>query len=266
MAVAERPHTIEEENMNGFSRAALAGLALLACAGAAAASASPTTSARSAALPHGGKVAAAIAITRGYGGFGLGGGAKVGVPHILPRLTLDPAVVLRGRTTSITVIGLQAPWLEVRAAGATVNFGQPLPWTALHLVRGAWHGLLPAPEFRGVYPLELRVRAGSPVMRSESWLLRVFARGTQARPSFSTPEGVAGWWVRTLPSPAKLVAVKRWPRPAFDRRDRRRHQLLVIAYSPSGQPAVRDRLGMFVTAVRDGLHASWRLLEATVAP
>ena len=99
-----------------------------------------------------------------------------------------------------------------------------------------------------------------------SWLLRVFARGTQARPSFSSPEGVAGWWVRTLPSPAKLVAVKRWPRPAFDRRDRRQHQLLVIAYSPTGHPAVRDRLGMFVTAVRDRPHGPWRLLEATVAP
>jgi len=29
---------------------------------------------------------------------------------------------------------------------------------------------------------------------------------------------------------------------------------------------VKDRLGMFVTAVREGTGRRWRLLEATVAP
>ena len=119
---------------------------------------------------------------------------------------------------------------------------------------------------RGIYPLELRIRPGSPVLRSDRWLLPVLARGTRSRPSFTTPEGVARWWVHTLPLDARVVAMKRWPRPEFDLRDRRRHQLLVVAYTLAGHRAVPDRLGMFVTAVRDGLRGPWRLLEATVAP
>jgi hypothetical protein len=181
-------------------------------------------------------------------------------------LRLSPAVALRGHNATITVTHLAAPSLEVHVVGATTNLGQPLPWTPLRYQRREWHGLLPAPEFRGIYPLELRIRQGSPVLRSEHWLLRVFARGTQSRPSFSTPEGVAGWWVQTLPLHAKLVAMKRWPQPAFDLRDHRRHQLLVVAYTLAGHRKVHDRLGIFVTAVRDGLQGPWRLLEATVAP
>jgi hypothetical protein len=183
-----------------------------------------------------------------------------------PQLRLYPVVALRGQNAAITVTHLNVPSLEVRLVGGTANFGQPLPWTPLHHKRLSWHGLLPAPEFHGIYPLELRIRRGSPVLRSEQWLLPVFARGTQSRPSFSTPEGVARWWVHTLPLDARLVAMKRWPRPAFDLRDPRRHQLLVVAYTQAGHRAVQDRLGMFVTAVRDGLQGPWRLLEATVEP
>jgi hypothetical protein len=72
--------------------------------------------------------------------------------------------------------------------------------------------------------------------------------------------------VRAVPKDARLVALKRWRRPAFDRRDRRLHQLLVVAYSPAGHPRRRDRLGLFITAVRDGFDGRWRLLEATIAP
>ena len=133
--------------------------------------------------------------------------------------------------------------LRLRAVGATTNLGQSLPWTPLRYTRHAWHALLPAPEFRGIYPLELRIRQGSPILRSEHWLLRVFAHGTQSRPSSSTPEGVARGWVQTLPLQARLVAMKRWPQPAFDLRDHRRHQLLVIAYTLAGHRAVEDRLG-----------------------
>ena len=181
-------------------------------------------------------------------------------------VTVRPAVVLRGHGAAVTVTGIAAPSLEVRAAGASVNLGKRLPWTPLRFTDGAWHGVLPASEFRGIYPLELRIRRGSRVWRSDRWLLRVFARGTLARPTFSTPEGAARWWVRTLPSHATLAAVKRWPPPAFDLRDPRLHQILVLAYNQAGHPAVRDRLGIFVTAVRDGFHGSWRLLEATAAP
>jgi hypothetical protein len=97
-------------------------------------------------------------------------------------------------------------------------------------------------------------------------MLRVFAAGTRSRPSFATADDVARWWVRNVPEHARLVALRHWPRPAFDRRDRRLHQLLVVAYSPAGHPLLRDRLGMFVTAVRDGFNGRWRLLEATVEP
>jgi hypothetical protein len=185
---------------------------------------------------------------------------------VSPELRLYPTVALRGRNATITVTHLNVPSLEVRVVGATRNLGQPLPWTPLRYQSRAWHGLLAAPEFRGIYPLELRIRQGSPVLSSEHWLLRVLARGTQSRPSFSTPEGVARWWVHTLPLHATLVAMKRWPQPVFDLRDHRRHQLLVVAYTLAGHRAVQDRLGIFVTAVRDGLHGPWRLLEATVAP
>ena len=184
----------------------------------------------------------------------------------LPQLRLQPAVALRGHNASIAVTGLDVPSLEVRVVGGTANLGQPLPWTPLRLEREAWLGLLPAPELRGVYPLELRIRQGSPVLRSEQWLLRVFARGTQSRPSHRTPEGVARAWVQALPLHARLEAMKRWPLSAFDLRDQRRHQRFVVAYTVAGHRAVGDRLGMFVTAVRDRLGGPWRLLEATVAP
>src|SRR6266508_1683007 len=127
-----------------------------------------------------------------------------------------------------------------------------------------WRGVLPAPEFRGEYPVELRIGPGTRVLRSNRWLLRVFARGTLERPVYRSPEAVARWWVSTLPGPATLEAMKRWPRPLFDKRDPRLHQLLVVAYSLPGGRAVRDRLGRFVTAVRD--EQGWRLLEATVTP
>ena len=108
-----------------------------------------------------------------------------------PLLTLSPGVAVRGQNATLTVTRIDVPSLEVRVVGGTANLGRPLPWTPLRNDGRGWHGLLPAPELRGFYPLELRVRRGSPVMRSEQWLLPVLARGTRARPSFSTPEGVA---------------------------------------------------------------------------
>jgi hypothetical protein len=194
------------------------------------------------------------------------GQSDIGGTRRPPQLRLYPAVTLRGDHAAVTVTELDVPSLEVRLAGATTNLGHRLPWTPLRHDGGAWRGLLPAPEFRGIYPLELRIRGGSPIVRSERWLLRVFARGTQSRPSFRTPEGVARWWVETLPQQARLAAMRRWPQSTFDLRDDRRHRLLVVAYTLAGHRAVGDRLGMFVTAVRGGLHGRWRLLEASVAP
>jgi len=51
------------------------------------------------------------------------------------------------------------------------------------------------------------------------------------------------WWVRTVPQ-ARLVAVKAWPRPAFERRDVRLHRLFVVAYSRQGHAAASDQLGI----------------------
>jgi hypothetical protein len=184
-----------------------------------------------------------------------------------PRVQLQPGVVeLRERAT-IAVTGIHARSLEVLLAGASAPLGdQParqLPWLSLRLVDGVWRGLLPAPALRGVYPVVLRTGAGAtPVQHS---LLRVFAPGTGAQPSFRNPADVARWWVRTAQH-AKLVALKPWPRPGFDLRDTRLHRIFVVAYSPPGHPRIRDRMGMFVTAVRDGYGGRWRLLEATLEP
>jgi hypothetical protein len=193
----------------------------------------------------------------------------IGVPGGIsakPQVLLRPDVVALGHSSRIQVTGIHSRTLQVRLVGASANSGRPLPWTSLRLAHGIWQGTLEMPELRGVYPVELRVRSGAAVLRSDEWLLRVFAKGTFARPSFDTPEDVARWWVRNIPGGAKLVALKRWPRPAFDRRDPRLHRLLVLAYSLPGRPAVHDRLGIFVTAVRDGYRGHWRLLEATAVP
>jgi len=198
----------------------------------------------------------------------LGSAARAGppVPGAVIELKVQPRVVLRGHRATITVRGIKAPSLQVRVVGATANLGYLLPWTPLRLTRHGWRGVLPAPEFRGVYRLHLRVARGAPVLRSDNWLLRVFAKGTLSRASFRTPEAVARSWLRTLPRHARLVASRRWPRPAFDRRDRQLHQLLVIAYTIDGHRTVRGRLGIFITAVRDDSKGPWRLLEATVVP
>lgn len=193
----------------------------------------------------------------------------IGVPggtSAKPQVLLLPDVVALGQSSRIEVTGIHSRTLQVRLVGASANSGRPIPWTSLRLERGIWQGRLQMPELRGVYPVELRVRPGASILRSDEWMLRVFAKGTFSRPSFDTPEDVARWWVRSIPGGARLVALKRWPRPAFDRRDPRLHRLLVLAYSLTGRPSVHDRLGIFVTAVRDGYGGHWRLLEATALP
>jgi len=183
-----------------------------------------------------------------------------------PVVITDPAVARLGGQASVTVSGLPGRRLEVRLHGATTQAGSRLGWTPLRLEGAVWRGSLPTPALRGIYPIELRAGASRPVRRSAGWMFRVFAAGTLSRPSFATPEGVAKWWVRTATGHARLVALKRWPRPGFDLRDRRLHQLLVVAYSPPGDPRVVARLGMFISAVRDGYNGDWRLLEATLEP
>ena len=183
-----------------------------------------------------------------------------------PVVAADPAIVRLGGSASVTVRGLAGRRLEVRLAGATTPAGALLGWRPLRLAAEVWRGSLPIPTLRGIYPIEVRAGAGRPVARSANWMLRVFSAGTLSRSSFATPEGVAKWWVRTATGHARLVALRRWPRPGFDLRDQRLHELLVVAYSPVGHPGVDDRLGMFVTAVRNGFDGRWCLLEATLQP
>jgi hypothetical protein len=180
------------------------------------------------------------------------------------QVQLRPAIVRLHQQATIAVSGINARALEVRLSGATDLAGRSLPWRPLRLVGRTWLGTLPAPALRGIYPIELRTSPRATPLHLSSFL-RVFERGTSARPSFAAPVDVARWWVRTVRH-AKLVALRPWPRPAFDQRDIRLHRLFVVAYNPLGRTSLRDRLGIFVTAVRDGYHGHWRLLEPTIQP
>jgi hypothetical protein len=188
-----------------------------------------------------------------------------GAVELAPQITLQPSVVRLQQQAAITVHGIHAASLEVQLAGATDPLGAQLTWRSLRLVGNAWHGTLPAPALRGVYRVVLRTGSGVAPAGSRQSFLRVFAPGTGARPAFADPVEVVRWWVRTVPH-ATLVALKPWPRPGFDRRDPRLHRLFVVAYSPPGHPDVSGRLGMFVTAVRDGYGGQWRFLEASLQP
>ena len=184
----------------------------------------------------------------------------------MPVVATRPAVARLNQDAYIDVhMADPTAALEVKLDGATDAQGRPLPWRPLRFRAGLWTVLLPRPSLSGVYPIELRKRAGSTVMRSQNWLFRVYAAGTLDRPSFKTPELVARWWVRAI-AHAHLVGLKRWPRPAFDHRVRQLHQLVVVAYGRPSMPGLRDRLGIWITAVRNRYAGNWRLLEATVAP
>ena len=186
--------------------------------------------------------------------------------RLRPSLRLFPPVAVRGQPVTIRVTDIDAPSLEVNVAGGTSVLGRPLRWKPLRFSNAAWRGALPLPVRRGIYSVELRVRDGGRVMSSNQWLLRVFAHGTQSRPTYRDLRGVAAWWVRTVHPGGSLVGTRRWGLSADDLRDPRRHQKLVIAYTLPGHEAVNDRLGAFVTAVRASVNGPWRLLEASVAP
>jgi hypothetical protein len=179
---------------------------------------------------------------------------------LLVSVVLQPSVIDLGQHSTIAVSGVESSSLQVRLVGATNAAGVQLPWRPLGRVGGLWRGTLPAPALLGLYPIELRSGPGAPLIHSRLFL-RVFAPSTGAYPSFPRPADVVRWWVRTVPH-ATLNALKAWPRPGFDRRDRRLHRLFVVAYTPLGGA----RLGMFITVVRDGYSGGWRLLEATIEP
>ena len=190
-------------------------------------------------------------------------GTHFGAPAA--RLRLRPPVVRLGGRERVEVSGLRAHSLQVVPVGALEPGGQAFRWRSLRLVHGTWVATLPAPLLRGIYLLRLRTHAGQRSFRSPTWFLRAFSPGTLSRPAFPNPDEVVRWWVRTV-AHGTLVGFKRWPLPAWDRRDVRLHRLFVVAYSPPGQPEPGDRLGIFLTAFRDGYGSRWRFLEAKLLP
>jgi len=182
-----------------------------------------------------------------------------------PSAVVEPAVIRLGQRASIAVSGLRAARsVQIRMDGATYPDGKLLPWRSLRESGGVWRGKLPFPSLLGVYRILLRRGSGGGCIRVSSFV-RVFEPGTISRPAFRDPAEVARWWVSAV-AHGTVVALKRWPRIAIDRRDPRLHRLFLVAYSPPGRPAVEDRLGMFVTAFRESYHGRWRLLEATAEP
>jgi len=181
------------------------------------------------------------------------------------QITVRPSTARLGQRPRIVVSNIVARSLQVQLVGATGQSGKLIGWRSLRFVDRTWVATLPAPALHGIYPIELRTAAGATTFGSPRWLLRVFEPGTASRPSFSDPADVVDWWVRTVPG-RTIVAFKAWPLPDFDRRDVRLHRLFVVAYSPTGDVDPLDRLGIFITAVREGYQGRWRLLEATVEP
>jgi len=193
---------------------------------------------------------------------GTGGGAAASAT---PHVSLSPAVVLLGGRANVLVAGWRGSHLEVALAGATDRRGRLLGWSAASLRNGKWRVELPRPALRGIYPVLLRERAGAPVVRSPHWLLRVFRRGAAQEPTFASAQAVVRWWVRTSPH-GTLAALRAWPRSDLDKRDPKLHRIFVVAYNPPGMLGIANRLGRFVTAVREGYGGRFRLLEATVQP
>ena len=184
-----------------------------------------------------------------------------------PLLTAVPAVAVRGQNATVTVTRLDVPSLEVRVVGGTTNLGRPLPWTPLRNDGRGWHGLLPAPELRGFYPLELRVRRGSPVMRSEQWLL------PGARPGHAVTTLVRHAGGRRSLVGANAAA------PGAARRDETVAATGIRPARPPPAPAARRRVhpgrapgcpgsagDVRHSGPRRAPSGPWRLLEATVVP
>lgn len=208
--------------------------------------------------------AAALAVVAAFALLAVGTGSARGVPgsvHVL----LRPGLVTLGGRVTMRVDGWYRSRLEVALGGATDRNGRLLGWRAARRRGRTWVAELPRPALRGIYPVLLREQPGGPVTRSPGLLLRVFRPHASQEPGFATPEQVVRWWVHTWPR-GGLAALRRWRRPDFDKRDPSLHRLFVVAYNPSGRPGVANRLGMFVTTVRDGYAGRWRLLEATVQP
>jgi hypothetical protein len=187
------------------------------------------------------------------------------------KVVFRPTVIDLFRRTLVSVTGTSAGSVSVRLKGATDEHGRayeytPYPWQRLRLRRGVWRGELASPALRGVYQLQVRLRKGAEIVQSRTWLLRIFRPRTLKRPSFRTAVGAINQFVHALPGDQVLVALRRQPQAAFDRRDSRMNQMYAIAYAPRTATGSNSRRGLFITTVRDGFHGRWRLLAASVEP
>lgn len=196
-----------------------------------------------------------------------GVGTVTAPPTHQVRITVEPRIVVPYGWAQIEIRGLPgAAAVEVQLEGASGVLGTLFPWIALQRHRdGSWLARLPQPVLPGIYPIKLRTRPKMMISLAEVAYLRVYWDGTEMRPLFATPEQVAAWWVGNVAGGA-LVAIRQWPRQAIDHRLGSLHRLFVVAYSPAGRPAPQERLGVWITAVREGYRGKWRLLEASVTP
>jgi len=183
------------------------------------------------------------------------------------RITVSPRTVVPYGSAGIEVEGLpEATSVEVLLEGASSILGAPMPWIALRRrPDGSWSAHLPQPVLPGIYPIKLRTQPTVALTVTQAAYLRVYWDGTETNPLFSTPDQVAEWWVRRVAG-GTLGAIRRWPGQPIDHRLASLNRLFVVAYSPPGLPAPSDRLGVWITAVREGYGGGWRLLEATVTP
>jgi hypothetical protein len=193
------------------------------------------------------------------------GAAALGLQTEHVRISLRPRTVAPYEWATVEVAGLaEASAVEVRLAGASGIRGTLLPWITLHRRSVTWAGRLPQPVLAGIYPIELRSRPARPVVLAGAEYLRVYWEGTSKRPLFPSPEQAVEWWVHQ--ADGTLLAIRRWPRTAIDHRLVRLHRLFVVAYRPRGPQPSGDRLGAWITTVRDGDGGNWRVLEVGVTP
>jgi len=181
-------------------------------------------------------------------------------------VTISPVVVVPYLWASVSVSGLaEATEVDVRILGASDFRGDVMPWIPLHRRFGDWRARLSQPVLPGIYPIEVRERPALEVTAARLVYLRVYEPGTTAHPLFSTPRQVAWWWVTDVEH-GTVVAMRRWPGTLFDHRLEKLHRLYVIAYTPARTSGRADRLGAWITVVREGYAGGWRLLAASVTP
>jgi hypothetical protein len=205
-------------------------------------------------------------LAAGMIGLGIAAGAETAPKgrHVVIRIS--PPVVVPYLWASISVGGLgDATGVDVRMLGATNVRGDQISWMPLHRLRRDWEARLPQPVLPGIYPVDLRVRPTLEVISAPVVYVRVYEAGTTTRPTFATPAQVAIWWVADVAG-GTVVAIRRWQATALDHRLPSLHRLLVTSYDLPNTSGSTERLGIWITAVREGYSGNWRLLDASVTP